>query len=41
VRTQEFSEELFMLLIVLTNWLWIPFILYYDIALRRAMKQPD
>jgi hypothetical protein len=23
-----------MILIVLTNWAWIPFILYYDIALR-------
>ena len=23
-----------MMLIVLTNWAWIPFILYYDIALR-------
>jgi hypothetical protein len=24
-----------MLLIVLTNWLWIPAILYYDVAVRR------
>ena len=26
-----------MILIVLTNWLWIPFILYYDVKLGRAM----
>lgn len=26
-----------MLLIVLTNWLWIPWILYCDVALRRSM----
>jgi hypothetical protein len=25
-----------MVLIVLTNWLWIPFILYYDVAIRHA-----
>jgi hypothetical protein len=30
-----------MLLIVLTNWLWIPAILYYDVAVRRlAGVQP-
>src|SRR5215469_5241943 len=27
-----------MLLIVFTNWLWIPFILYADIRLRRDMR---
>jgi hypothetical protein len=27
-----------MILIVLTNWLWIPFLFYYDLALRRAMR---
>ena len=26
-----------MVLIVLTNWLWIPFILYYDVAVRRVI----
>jgi len=28
-----------MLLIVLTNWLWIPAILYYDIAVRRLARR--
>jgi hypothetical protein len=27
-----------MLLIVFTNWLWIPFILWGDLAVRRAVK---
>lgn len=27
-----------MLLIVLTNWLWIPAILYYDLAVRRRSR---
>ena len=27
-----------MVLIVFTNWLWIPFILYYDIRLHRDMR---
>ena len=27
-----------MFLIVLTNWLWIPFILWVDIAVRRAVR---
>jgi len=26
-------------LIVLTNWAWIPFILYYDVTLRAAMRR--
>lgn len=30
--------ENLMLLIVFTNWLWIPFILYADIRLRRDMQ---
>lgn len=29
-----------MILIALTNWLWIPFILYYDVAVRRRMAGP-
>ena len=29
-----------MLLIILTNWAWIPLLLYYDVALRAAMRQP-
>jgi hypothetical protein len=29
-----------MMLIVLTNWLWIPFILYYDVAIRRRIARP-
>jgi hypothetical protein len=29
-----------MLLIVFTNWLWIPFILFYDLRLRRDMATP-
>lgn len=28
-----------MLLIVLTNWLWIPAIFYYDVAVRRVARQ--
>ena len=28
-----------MLLIVLTNWLWIPAIAWYDVAVRRAAGQ--
>ncbi len=28
-----------MVLIVLTNWAWIPFILYYDVTLRAAMRR--
>ncbi len=27
-----------MLLIVLTNWLWIPAILYYDVAVSRGLR---
>jgi hypothetical protein len=27
-----------MLLIVLTNWLWIPAIIFYDVSLRRAIR---
>ena len=27
-----------MLLITLTNWAWIPFILYYDLRLRSYIK---
>lgn len=27
-----------MLLIVLTNWLWIPFILWGDVSVRRAVR---
>lgn len=30
-----------MVLIVLTNWLWIPFILYYDLAVRRSLRFTD
>ena len=29
-----------MVLIFLTNWLWIPAIAYYDLALRRVAKAP-
>jgi hypothetical protein len=29
-----------MLLIVFTNWLWIPAVLYYDVAVRRIAHQP-
>jgi hypothetical protein len=29
-----------MALIVCTNWLWIPVVLYYDLALRRVAHQP-
>lgn len=28
-----------MLLIILTNWLWIPFILWSDMAVRKAVKE--
>jgi hypothetical protein len=28
-----------MLLIIVTNWLWIPFILWGDLAVRRAIRQ--
>lgn len=27
-----------MVLIVLTNWLWIPFIIYYDVAVGRLIR---
>ena len=27
-----------MFLIILTNWLWIPFILWGDVAMRRAVR---
>jgi hypothetical protein len=27
-----------MVLIVLTNWLWIPIVLWADLALRRAIR---
>jgi len=30
-----------MLLIVLTNWLWIPAILYYDVAVRRLARRVE
>jgi hypothetical protein len=30
--------ERLMLLIILTNWLWIPFILWGDLAVRRLLK---
>jgi hypothetical protein len=30
-----------MLLIVLTNWLWIPAIVYYDFALRRTIRAEE
>jgi hypothetical protein len=29
-----------MALIVATNWAWIPFLLYYDMALRAALRRP-
>jgi hypothetical protein len=29
-----------MLMIVLTNWLWIPVILMYDLAQGRALRKP-
>jgi hypothetical protein len=28
----------FMILIMLTNWAWIPFILYFDLAVRRTLQ---
>ena len=28
-----------MFLIILTNWLWIPFILWGDVAMRRAIRK--
>ena len=28
-----------MVLIILTDWAWIPFIFYYDVALRAVMRQ--
>jgi len=28
-----------MLLIILTNWLWIPFILWGDLAMRRLVNR--
>lgn len=28
-----------MLLVILTNWLWIPFVLTYDVAQRRALRK--
>lgn len=33
----QVSDRL-MLLIMLTNWAWIPFILYYDLRLRRHLR---
>jgi len=30
-----------MILIVLTNWAWIPFIIYYDFALRTEIRRGD
>jgi len=30
-----------MILIVLTNWAWIPFIIYYDFALRAEIRRGD
>ncbi|MEA3136131.1 MAG: hypothetical protein QOC71_412 [Thermoplasmata archaeon] len=30
-----------MLLVVATNWLWIPFLLWNDVALRRAVRSPQ
>ena len=30
-----------MTLIVLTNWLWIPAILYYDVMVRRLVREPQ
>jgi hypothetical protein len=29
-----------MLLIVFTNWLWIPLVLYYDLAVHRLVQRP-
>ncbi len=34
----QVSDRL-MLLITLTNWAWIPFILYYDLRLRRDLER--
>jgi hypothetical protein len=28
-----------MFLIVLTNWLWIPFVLWGDVAVRKALRE--